>query len=99
MLWSLSMSYFARKSGKNFFFKVFHGHMSFLGETGTPVLDFWLCLLWVSKPYSHFCRGKCNVHSLRSTSGATHANLLAASITASHFHTCISRGGTWLGFE
>ena len=28
-------------------------------------------------PYSH-CGGKCNVHSLRSTSGATHANLLAA---------------------
>ena len=25
-----------------------------------------------------FCRGECNVHSLRSTSGATRANLLAA---------------------
>ena len=25
-----------------------------------------------------FCGGECNVHSLRSTSGATHADLLAA---------------------
>ena len=35
-----------------FFFKVFggHVHMSFLGATGTPVLDFWWRLLWVSKP-------------------------------------------------
>ena len=24
--------------------------MSFCGATGTPVFDFWLCLLWVSKP-------------------------------------------------
>ena len=24
------------------FFKVFGGHMSFLGATGTPVLDFWV---------------------------------------------------------
>ena len=59
-------------------------HMSFFGATGTPVLDFWWHLLWVSKPewvlpYSH-CGGECNVHSLRSTSGATHADLLAASL-------------------
>ena len=46
-----------------------------------------------------FCGGKCNVHSLRSTSGATPAKLLATSITASHLPTCISRDGTWLGFE
>ena len=33
------------------FFKVFlGGHMSFFGATGTPVLDFWWCLLWGSKP-------------------------------------------------
>ena len=34
-----------------------------------------------------FCGGKCNVHSPRSTSGATHANLLAAGmqlVTSSH---------------
>ena len=24
-----------------FFYKVFGGHMSFFGATGTPVLDFW----------------------------------------------------------
>ena len=43
------------------FFKVFGGHMSFFGATGTPVLDFWWRLLWVSKPewvlpYSLFLR-------------------------------------------
>ena len=43
-----------------------------------------------------FYRGKCNVHSSRSTSGATSADLL---IAASHFPTCISRGGSWLRFE
>ena len=42
-----------------------------------------------------FCRGKCNVHSPRSTSGATHADLLAANNVASHFN----RGWTWLRFE
>ena len=34
-----------------------------------------------------FCRGKCNIHSQRSTSGATHANLLVAStqlVTSPH---------------
>ena len=56
-------------------FFVGHIHMSYFGATGTPVLDFWWRLLWVSKPewvlpYSH-CGGECNVHSLRSTSGAT----------------------------
>ena len=59
-------------------------HMSFLGATGTPVLDFWWRLLWVSNqervlPYSHY-RSECNVHSLRSTSGATHADLLVAGL-------------------
>ena len=59
--------------------------MSFFGATGAPVLDFWWRLLWVSKPgwvlpYLLFCGGECNVHSLRSTSGTTHANLLVASM-------------------
>ena len=66
-----------------FFLKVFGGHMSFFGATGTPVLDFWWRLLWVSKPewvllIRYFCGGECNVHSPRFTSGATLANLLAA---------------------
>ena len=26
-----------------------HIHMSYLGATGTPVLDFWWRLLWLSK--------------------------------------------------
>ena len=33
-----------------FFLKVFGGYMSFFGATGTPVLDFWWRLFWVSKP-------------------------------------------------
>ena len=44
-------------------------------------------------PYSLF------VHSPRSTSGATPANLLTASIAADQFPTCISRGRSWFGFE
>ena len=34
------------------FFKAFGGHihMSYFGATGTPVLDFFWRLLWVSKP-------------------------------------------------
>ena len=46
-----------------------------------------------------FYGGECNVHSLRSTSGAAPADFLTASIAAGHFLTCISRGGTWLRFE
>ena len=61
-------------------FLVGHIHMSYFGATGTPALDFWWCLLWVSKPkwvlsYLH-CGGECNVHSLRSTSGATYCQPL-----------------------
>ena len=52
--------------------------------------DFWWHLLWDSKPdwilnYSLFCGGECNVHSLRSTSGVTHAKLLVVGITTGHF--------------
>ena len=35
--------------------------------------------------FAFFCVGKCNEDSLRSTSGATHANLLEASSAAGHF--------------
>ena len=78
--------------------------MSFLGGPLSP-------LFWTSGDVSSvfqsqsgfclitFCGGKCNVHSLRSTSGTTHTNLLAAGSTVSHFPTCIIRGGTWLGIE
>ena len=72
--------------------------------TVTPVIDFGWHLLWVSKPEwvlpcSLFCGGDCNVCSLRPTSGATHAYLLVTGSAASHFPTCINRGGTWLRFE
>ena len=41
----------------------------------------------------HFCRGKCNVHSPRSTSGATCANLLAAGMQlVTSPHACAEVG-------
>ena len=67
-----------------FFLKVFGGHMSFFW-------GHWYPCFWISGdvssgfqsqsglPYSH-CGGECNVRSLRSTSGATLANLLAAGV-------------------
>ena len=65
----------------------------FCGATDTPVLDFWLCLLWVSKPewVASFIlgRGVHDICSLRFISGATPVNLLAASMAASHFPTCM----------
>ena len=36
---------------------------------------------------------------MKSTSGAIPADLLTASMAASHFPTCIRRGGGWLGFK
>ena len=58
--------------------------MSYFGATGTPVLDFYSDVSsgfqsQSGLPYSH-CRGECNVRSLRSTSGATCADLLAAGL-------------------
>ena len=39
------------------FLKIFGGQKSFLGVTGTPVLNFWWCLCWVQsqsgQSYSH----------------------------------------------
>ena len=89
-----------------FFFTVFFGghiHVSYFG----PLVP----LFWISGDISSgfqsqsgfcficFCRSKCNVHSLRSTSGAKPTNLLIASMAAGHFSTCMSRGGNWLGIE
>ena len=58
----------------------------FCGATDTPVLDFWWCLLWVSKPewaaLFTLERGICVTCSLRFTCGVTPANLLAASMVA-----------------
>ena len=78
--------------------------MSFLGGHWYPCYGFLVMSPLVLKPewvlpYSLFYGGKCNVHCPRFTSGATHADLLAAGSAAGHFPTCISRGGTRLGFE
>ena len=69
----------------------------FCGATDTPVLDFWLCLLWVSKLewaalFTHD-GGTCVTSSLRFTSGVTPADLLAASngSWANLFHIPVSR--------
>ena len=68
------------------FFKVFGGHMSFLGATGTPVLD--LSPLGfkarVDSALLTFCEDNCHVHSPRSTSGATLTNLSALSLLHSY---------------
>ena len=73
--------------------------MSFYGVTDTPVLDFWWCLLWVSKPECAALfalgGGVCDVHSLKFTSGATLASLLMVSMVASHCssHASFSKRG------
>ena len=78
IIWALRTGLVAVDLARNqiriffFFYKVFFvGHIH---------MDFWWRLLGVSKPewvlpYSH-CRGECNVHFLRSTSGATHCQPL-----------------------
>ena len=69
--------------------KVFdeHIHMSFFGATGIGflVMSPLGFKARVGSDLFAFFRGKCNVHSPRYTSGSTHADLLAASSTASHF--------------
>ena len=69
-----------------FFKKNLEDISPFCGATDTPVLDFWWCLLWVSKPewavLFMLSRGIHVTHSLRFTSGATPADLLATSIAA-----------------
>ena len=68
----------------------------FCGATDTPILNFWWCLLWVSKPewvlpYLSLAEAYVLCYMfLRFTSGATPADLLAASMVAelSLPHTC-----------
>ena len=68
----------------SFFFKFLGGHMC-------PILGPLVPLVWISSNVSSgfqsqsglpylYCRGERNVRSLRSTSGATLADLLAASL-------------------
>ena len=58
----------------------------FWDTTDTTVLDFWWCILSVSKPKSAALfalgRGICVTHSLRFTSGVAPADLLAASMAS-----------------
>ena len=84
----------------------------FLADT-CPFVRQLVPLFWISgnissgfQSQNRFCLircifygGKCNIHSLRSTFGATRANLLPVGITGGYFPTYISRGGTWSGFE
>ena len=64
-----------------FFLKI-GGHKSFCGATDTPILDFWWCLPWVSKPEQAALftlgRGIHVKHSLRFTFSVTPANLLVS---------------------
>ena len=96
----IDIPYAVKKNTTKLFFvkKVFGGHMSFLGTTGTPVLDFWWHLLWGSKPESvlpyslFFGGGKCNVHSAYPPLVLHMPTSWRAAAAASHFPTCISRG-------
>ena len=77
---------------KNFLFKKLEDISPFCGATDTPVLDFWWNLLWVSKPEEAALftlgRGIWITYYLRFISGATPANLLAASKQPSHSLPC-----------
>ena len=63
------------------FFKVFGRHTSFFGSHWYPSFGFLVTSPLGFKArvgsalFAFFRGGECNVHSLRSTSGATHANL------------------------
>ena len=89
---------FSIKIHDPFFLKKFLEDMiPFCGATDSPVLDFWWLLPWVSNLgwIPHLC-ASLPVHNrfLRFTSGATPADLLAASMAAScvpYMHIC-SRG-------
>ena len=62
-----------------FFFKVFGGHTcNFFRATGFLVTSPLVFKARVGSALFTFCRGECNVHSLRSTSGVTLADLLVA---------------------
>ena len=74
---------------ETFFYNTLYNISPFCGATDIPVLDFWWCLLWISKPewVALFIlgRGICFTHTLRFTSGATPTDLLAASMVAKLF--------------
>ena len=74
------------------FFKKFWEDLSpFCGATDTPIVDVWLHLLWVSKlewaALFALGQGVCFTNSQRFTSGATHVDLLMASMATSRLPT------------
>ena len=74
------------------YFKVFRGHLSFFGATDTR-FGFLVTSPLGFKALFAFYRGECNVHSPRSTSGATRANLLVASVQpVTSPHACAEVG-------
>ena len=80
-----------------FLFMYFLRHMSFLGDHWYPCFEFLVTSplgfkARVDSALFAFLGGECNVYSPRSTSGATHADLLAAGSAGGHLATCISRG-------
>ena len=78
-----STSVYCWKSSFHLNFLSGHIHMSYFGATG--VLDFWWYLLWVSK----YVLYDFNVHSPRSTCGATHCQPL----DGQHYGMVISDAG------
>ena len=68
--------------------------MSYFGATGTPVLDFLWRLFWVSKP--PHCGGECNVHFLRSTSGATRCRPLDGQHAGRRPGSYLAQGYYWI---
>ena len=94
--WIMIVKYLRSVIGVIFFKKFLEDIISFCGATDTPVLDFWWCLLWVSKPEwtASFTLGQgiCNVCSL------IPADLLVANMAAEPFSSMYLQtniGGAW----
>ena len=85
------------KMNLQIFKKKFEDISPFCGATDTPVLDFWWCLLWVSKQEWEAlfmpCRGIAVTCSLSFTSGVTPAASCQPAWQLSHSlpHTCKKR--------
>ena len=100
-IWSIHSAFFPFHDKKYRCFYICILFIKFLADTyKCPILGPLVTLFRISADVSsgfqcwsglcliHASRGECNVHSLRSNSGATPTNLSMASITAGHFrHT------------
>ena len=77
-------------------FKFLEDTSPLCGATKTPVLDFWWCLLWVSKPEwaAFFVLGEGVCYTFpRFVSGVTPADLLVASMAAELFSSTYLQTG------